>query len=163
MESAATVIETLRLQPHKEGGWFRRTYESDRLVEPTLHIQGAGLADPSPIKVAGEQWVFLTTRPGRAIGLAKGKPLQIVREWQNVSVPHAMVVGDAVWLWAQRVEQGVMVPVRSISHDRGQTWSEWSTPFAVNDISGCGNPVGAIFEGDPVVFCVTEPLGVPVQ
>ena len=33
MESAATVIETLRLQPHKEGGWFRRTYESDRLVE----------------------------------------------------------------------------------------------------------------------------------
>jgi predicted cupin superfamily sugar epimerase len=32
-ESAATVIETLRLEPHKEGGWFRRTYESDRMIE----------------------------------------------------------------------------------------------------------------------------------
>ena len=32
-ESAAAVIETLRLEPHKEGGWFRRTYESDRMIE----------------------------------------------------------------------------------------------------------------------------------
>ena len=142
---------------------FSAAIESGRLVNPTMHIRGAGLADPSPLTVAGEQWLFLTTRPGQAIGLARGTPLQIVREWQGVSVPHAMMVEDAIWLWAQRVERGVMVPVRSISHDRGQTWSDWSTPFAVNDIAGCGNPVGAIFEGDPVVFCVNEPLGVPVQ
>mgnify|MGYP001217010269 CR=1 FL=1 len=32
-ESTAAVIETLRLEPHKEGGWFRRTYESDRMIE----------------------------------------------------------------------------------------------------------------------------------
>jgi uncharacterized protein len=32
-ESTAAVIETLRLEPHKEGGWFRRTYESDRKIE----------------------------------------------------------------------------------------------------------------------------------
>ncbi len=32
-ESATAVIEALRLEPHKEGGWFRRTYESDRMIE----------------------------------------------------------------------------------------------------------------------------------
>ena len=32
-QSAVAVIEELRLQPHKEGGWFRRTYESDQTVE----------------------------------------------------------------------------------------------------------------------------------
>jgi len=32
-QSAVAVIEELGLQPHKEGGWFRRTYESDRTVE----------------------------------------------------------------------------------------------------------------------------------
>ena len=32
-ESAVAVIETLRLEPHEEGGWFRRTYESDRKIE----------------------------------------------------------------------------------------------------------------------------------
>lgn len=134
-----------------------------RLERPSVHIQGPGLADPAPVTVAGETWVFLTTQPGRSIGWARGEPLRMVREWQGVSVPHAMVVGDAVWLWAQRVEQGRMVPVRSISKDRGLTWSEWSSPLPVDDIGGCGNPVGAVFKGKPVVFCVTEPLGGPAR
>jgi len=147
---------------HKEPhAIYSAQVEGDRVVSPVLHLRGLGLADPAPLTVQGESWLFLTTQPGRSIGLAKGQPLRVVREWNGVSVPHAMVVGDAIWLWAQRVEQGQMVPVRSVSHDRGQTWSDWSTPLPVSDISGCGNPVGAIFQGDPVVFCVTEPLGVP--
>jgi uncharacterized protein len=32
-ESAVAIIETLRLEPHKEGGWFRRTYASDQMIE----------------------------------------------------------------------------------------------------------------------------------
>ena len=32
-QSAVAVIEKLLLQPHKGGGWFQRTYESDRMVE----------------------------------------------------------------------------------------------------------------------------------
>jgi len=140
---------------------FSATVEKERLLEPQLRMRGPGLADPAPLNVHGEHWLFLTTQPGRAIGLAKGEPLQLVREWQGVSVPHAMVVDDSVWLWAQRVEKGRMVPVRSISNDKGQTWSDWSTPLPVDDLPGCGNPVGAIFGGSPVVFCVTEPLGVP--
>ena len=149
---------------HKEPhAIYSATIDGDRLVNPNLRIRGVGLADPAPVMVSGETWLFVTTQPGRAIGLAKGTPFQVVREWKGVSVPHAMVVGDEIWLWAQRVERGMMVPVRIISQDQGQTWSDWATPFAVNDISGCGNPVGAIFEGDPVIFCVTEPLGVHVQ
>ena len=29
-DSAADMIKTLGLMPHREGGWFRRTYESER-------------------------------------------------------------------------------------------------------------------------------------
>ena len=140
---------------------YSATVKDDGLVSPEAHIRGPGLADPSPLWVEGKPWLFLTTQPGMAIGLAKGEPLQLVREWKGVSVPHAMVVGSEVWLWAQRVEKGRMMPVRAVSGDRGQTWSDWTTPLPMNGISGCGNPVGAIFQGHPVVFCVTEPLGAP--
>jgi hypothetical protein len=134
-----------------------------RLESPNVWIQGSGLADPAPLRVGKELWLFLTTKPGMAIGLAKGSPFQIEREWTGVSVPHAMVVGKDIWLWAQRVEQGRMVPVRSISHDLGQSWSGWTSPLPLDGMAGCGNPVGAVFKGQPVVFCVTEPVGGPGQ
>jgi len=136
---------------------------NERLESPKVWMQDSGLADPAPLTVGGEQWLFLTTKPGMAIGLAKGSPFTVVREWTGVSVPHAMLVGDHIWLWAQQVRQGRMVPVRAISTDSGQTWSDWSAPLPVEDLAGCGNPVGAIFKEKPVVFCVTEPLGGPVQ
>ncbi len=129
------------------------------LVEPKEMIRGTGLADPAPVVVNGETWLFLTTKPGHSIGLARGNPLQVVREWNGVSVPHAMVVNGAVWLWAQRVEAGRMVPVLSTSRDGGQTWTQWSSPLPTSGMTGCGNPVGAIWKDRPVVFCVTEPLG----
>ena len=138
---------------------FVANVQDHDLVKPIEMIRGTGLADPAPLEVNGETWLFLTTKPGHAIGLARGKPLRMVREWNGVSVPHAMRVNDAVWLWAQRVERGRMVPVRSISTDGGQTWSQWSNPLPMDGIPGCGNPVGAIWQGVPVVFCVTEPLG----
>ncbi|MGB0637910.1 MAG: hypothetical protein ACPGTU_01175 [Myxococcota bacterium] len=134
----------------------------DGLLEsPVMHLRGNGFADPAPLRFQGQQWVFLTTDPGRKIGLAKGTPLRVEREWDGVSVPHAMIVNESVWLWAQRVERGKMVPVRSISKDGGQTWSQWSNPLPMEGLEGCGNPVGAVFKGTPVVFCVTEPLGAP--
>ncbi len=138
---------------------FVATTQDEGLVMPTEVIRGSGLADPSPLVVNGETWLFLTTKPGRAIGLARGEPLRMVREWNGVSVPHAMVVNGAIWLWAQRFERGRMVPVRSISQDGGQTWSEWAAPLPMEGIAGCGNPVGTMWQGRPVVFCVTEPIG----
>ncbi|MAY80083.1 MAG: hypothetical protein CL930_04775 [Deltaproteobacteria bacterium] len=145
-------------QPHRI---FSARVVGDLLESPVLRMTGNGFADPAPLQVGTEQWLFLTTQPGRKIGLAKGEPLRLEREWDGVSVPHAMWVDDAIWLWAQRVEKGRMVPVRSISTDRGQTWSEWANPLPMEGMEGCGNPVGAVFNGIPVVFCVTEPLGAP--
>lgn len=142
-------------QPHSV---FRARIEGDRLVGPERMIAGPSLADPAPLSVGTETWLFLTTQPGRAIGLARGNPLALQREWTGVSVPHAMMVGDRIWLWAQTVREGRMIPVRTISADRGQSWSDWSSPLPLDGLEGCGNPVGIVFQGDPVVFCVTEPL-----
>jgi hypothetical protein len=139
---------------------YRAQRQEDKLISPELMIEGSGLADPAPLIVGGKQFLFLTTKPGMAIGLARGTPLRVTREWAGVSVPHAMWVGKQIWLWAQTVRNGRMVPVRSISEDLGETWSEWDAPLPMTGLSSCGNPVGVVFDGTPVVFCVTEPLGV---
>ncbi len=130
----------------------------DRVVEPVEIIRGPGLADPAPLKVAGEQLLFLTTRPGHAVGLAMGSPMAVNREWTGVSVPHAMEVDGEVWLWAQRVEKGRTFPARIRSLDGGKSWGQWDTPLPMDGVDNCGNPVGAVFQGRPVVFCVSEPL-----
>jgi hypothetical protein len=138
---------------------YRATIVGDRIVDPQLMMTGPGLADPAPIQFRGDTLLFLTTQPGRAIGMAQGSPLRITKTWSGVSVPHAMVVGDEIWLWAQQVRQGKMVPVRSISRDGAQSWTDWQTPLPTDDIAGCGNPVGGVFRGTPLVFCVTEKIG----
>lgn len=135
--------------------------EKNRLVHPTLELQGPGLADPAPLTVDGQTLLFVTTLPGRAIGMATGNPRQVTKTWTGVSVPHAMLVDDEIWLWAQQVQAGRMVPVRVRSKDRGQTWTDWEAPLPLDGIDGCGNPVGGVFQDTPVVFCVTEPIGAP--
>ena len=140
---------------------YRAAVESSRLVRPTLMISGTGLADPAPLDVGDQQMVFLTTQPGRQIGMAQGTPLTIQKTWDRVSVPHAMLVGEDIWLWAQTVRFGKMVPVRTTSSDQGQTWSDWDAPLPLDGLEGCGNPVGAVFKETPVIFCVTEPLQGP--
>ncbi len=142
-------------------GIYRAKVQDNRLVEPVQMISGPGLADPAPIELGNETVVFLTTQPGREIGMAKGTPLKIQRTWSGVSVPHAMVVGTELWLWAQTVREGRMIPVRSKSGDRGQTWTDWEAPLPLDGLEGCGNPVGAVFAQTPVVFCVSEPLAPP--
>ena len=34
MDTAEFTIETLQLSPHEEGGWYRRTFESSRRMDP---------------------------------------------------------------------------------------------------------------------------------
>ena len=144
--------------PH---GIYKATIQGDRLVNPTRMITGPGLADPAPIQVDGKTFLFLTTVPGRSIGMATGDPLRVTRTWEGVSVPHAMRVGAEIWLWAQRIQNGRMTPVRIRSADSGQTWTDWEAPLPLEGIAGCGNPVGGVFRNTPVVFCVTEAIGAP--
>ena len=142
-------------QPHV---MFKARRQGDRIVDPVEVMRGAGLADPAPLEVDGQTLLFVTTQPGHAIGVASGKPLKITREWQGVSVPHAMEVDGEVWLWAQRVVNGRMIPVRNRSLNGGKNWGSWDTPLSMEGIAGCGNPVGAVYRGRTVVFCVTEPV-----
>lgn len=137
---------------------YRARISGDRLVKPVAMFSSPGAADPAPLTLDGETVLFATTRPGQAIGMIRGNPLTLQREWSGVSVPHAMEVQGQIWLWAQTVRGGRMTVVRSISEDRGQTWSDWTTPLPLDGLDGCGNPVGAVFDGSPVVFCVSEPL-----
>ncbi len=142
-------------------GIYRATVEGSRLVRPEKMLSGTGLADPAPLQVRGGQVVFITTVPGHQIGMATGEPLTVQKRWERVSVPHAMTVKSEIWLWAQTVRAGKMIPVLATSGDGGQSWSEWASPLPLQGLEGCGNPVGAVFKEPPVVFCVTEPLGGP--
>jgi hypothetical protein len=133
---------------------FSARVAGDRLVEPVAQMTAPQLADPAPVQFRGQQMVFLTVRPGHEIGLATGDPLAVTRTWTGVSVPHGMVVDDVLWVWAHRVQDGRFVPVRSVSLD-GAEWSPWQAVLPTAGVS-CGNPVGVVFDGEPVVFCVEE-------
>ena len=41
-ESADSIIETLKLAPHEEGGWFRRTYQCDMIIQSPSGIRPCG-------------------------------------------------------------------------------------------------------------------------
>jgi len=136
---------------------FQAQMEDDRLVDPKPLIVGSHLADPSYVRFQGADFLFMTTMPGGAVGLARGDPLQLVREWRGVSVPHAMVVGKELWLWAHQIIDGLHVPVRSVTRD-GESWSDFSRVLPTQGLD-CANPVGIVWKETPVVFCVSEPLG----
>ncbi len=140
-------------QPHNI---YSARVEGDTLVDPVVRMTAPHLADPAPLRFGDKQLVFLTVKPGHEVGVAMGEPLRVVHTWRGVSVPHAMVVDGVIWAWAQRVEAGRFVPVRSTSRD-GVNWSPWQAVLPTADRS-CANPVGTVFASQPVVFCVEEPV-----
>lgn len=138
---------------------YRATISEDRLEAPVAVLSDAHLADPAPVSFGGRDMVFLTTLPGRAIGRATGVPLRVDKTWEGISVPHAMVVGDTLWLWAHTIRDGKHIPVRAVSKD-GEQFSPFEAVLPTQDID-CANPVGMVWQDIPVVFCVSEPLDGP--
>jgi hypothetical protein len=86
-----------------------------------------------------------------------GSPLQRRHRFQGVSVPHALVVDDALWLLATQVNQGRQQPVRAISRD-GKTFSDFEPFLPLKADEVCASPVGVDLNGKIAVLCVEEPL-----
>lgn len=141
----------------------RASLDDGQFVQPVDVVVGPHLADPIPVWFRGERLLFATSRPGAEVSQYSGDPPVSVQTWKGVSVPHAMVVDDELWLWAQRIRNGRRSPVRARSSD-GRTFTEWETPLPNPGKEDCANPVGTVFRGEPVMFCLSEPswrLGPP--
>jgi hypothetical protein len=115
-----------------------------------------GLGDPSPIHFKGEDWLFATQFGAESIVAYKGSPLQQSHRFQGVSVPHALVVENSLWLLGTQVVKGRQQPVRAISTD-GVRFSEFAPFLPLQPDQVCASPVGAVLNGKIAVFCVEEP------
>lgn len=136
----------------------RATLQDDGRFHATHTVLNEpGLADPSPVTFQGEPWVFATQFAAESIVAYSGNPLQRRKRFKGVSVPHALVVNDVLWLLAIRVVQGRQQPVRAISKD-GQIFSEFEPFLPLEAHEVCASPVGVDFNGKIAVFCVEEPL-----
>lgn len=121
-------------------------------------IKARGLADPSPVLLGDELFVFVTRRSGGGAGEVveyAGDPLAPVHTFPGVSVPYATVVGEQLWLIAQRDVGGHRRPVRAISAD-GQTWSAWQPLGDITGLRSCTSPVVGYIGGEWLMLCVEE-------
>jgi len=119
-------------------------------------VEDLGLADPSPIRFRDQDWLFVTQFAAESVVAYKGSPPQKTHRFQGVSVPHALVVDDALWLLASQIVNGRQQPVRAISTD-GETFSDFEPFLPLKPDQVCASPVGAVFSGKIAVFCVEEP------
>ena len=130
--------------------------EDSRFHHPSTYIRKAGLADPSPIVFQNTQWLFATQFAAESIVAYRGNPPQQSHRFQGVSVPFAMTVENELWLLATRIVNGRQQSVRSISTD-GEHFSDFEPFLPTNTDQVCASPVGAVFNGKTVIFCVEEP------
>lgn len=116
-----------------------------------------GLADPSPIRFRGKDWIFATQYAAESIVAYTGTPLQLSHRFKGISVPHALEVNGELWLLATEVNDGRQQPVRAISKD-GKSFSDFEPFLPLGPEQICASPVGAVLNGKLVVLCVEEPL-----
>lgn len=89
-----------------------------------LQLEGAGLADPSPVTFNGQEFLF-TTRWGDGVVLWGGAPWSELASWKQLTVPFARVESSidadaeygALAVYAVGVVQGRRLPVRMESID----------------------------------------------
>jgi len=136
----------------------RATLKSDgRFHSQETVLNEPGLADPSPIRFRGKEWVFATQYAAESIVAFSGSPLRLSHRFKGISVPYAMEVNGELWLLATEVNSGRQQPVRAISKD-GETFSEFKSFLPLGPEQVCASPVGAVLNGKLVVLCVEEPL-----
>ena len=120
-------------------------------------VRDPGLADPSPIRFAGQDWVFATQFAAENVVAYRGTPPQQVARFPGVSVPFPMIVNGELWLLATRIINGRPQAVRATSRD-GENFSEFEPFLPLRDNEVCASPVGATIKGKVAIFCVEEPI-----
>jgi predicted cupin superfamily sugar epimerase len=96
-ESAVSLIETLKLEPHREGGWFRRTYESDQMIEVPGGSRPCGTSILYLLK-KGEFSRLHSLRSDETWYFHQGNPLELnlfgKGECQSVRLGDAICLGE---------------------------------------------------------------------
>jgi len=120
-----------------------------RSSDGTTWLEGQGLADPMPVTHDGVFSLFVTRHPGQVVQFT-GDPLTETHSFQ-ASVPHALVVGDALWLVVQRGPR--RTPHRAIFQD-----GRWGPLEQLVDAPHCTSPVVGPTDEGFVLLCVEETL-----
>lgn len=127
-----------------------------RAVPPgAVQLSAVGLADPSPVRFGGELLVFATVYPHAVKGYA-GEPLAQFTSMAGLTVPFATVVGDELWLLAQRNVSGGRRPVLARSTD-GRSFGK-ASPIDLGAAAprSCTSPVLGPTPDGFVLLCVEE-------
>ena len=120
-----------------------------------VKISAVGLADPSPVRFGGELLVFATAYPHAVKGYA-GEPLAQFTSMAGLTVPFATVVGDELWLLAQRNVSGGRRPVLARSSDGRSFGSASPIDLGADAPRSCTSPVLGPTADDFVLLCVEE-------
>ena len=125
---------------------------------PTTWAEGAGLADPSPVRFQDRVLLFATNWHRGVVLYEDGQERMALG---GVTVPFALVVGDELWLLVQQSFEGVRQPMLSRSRDL-QTWTPWEPVLpSGHQLSSCTSPVMAPRGEGAVLFCVEELWAAP--
>ena len=147
-DPADRSVHAIRRAPLREDGRFHAA--ETVLAHP-------GLADPSPVQFAGEDWLFATQFAAERVLGFRGKPPQEELRFNGPSVPFAVEVRGELWLLATRMVNGMQQPVRAISTD-GKQFGAFEAFLPIPPNTPCASPVAAVLNDTVVAFCVEEPV-----
>lgn len=120
---------------------------------PRVWLSGVGLADPAAVVFEEQHHLFVTTPKG--IGWYLGDPPEEQRVFGGYAVPHALVVGEELWLVAQATEARSRVP--HVARYAEGRWSAWQRLLPPGAIDNCTSPVLHLDEaGGGLLICVEE-------
>jgi hypothetical protein len=115
--------------------------------------EGDGLLDPAPTRFRGRLRVFATFGHREVVEVfAEAPPRTLLAD---ATVPHALTVGDELWLLAQQQRGGRKLPILTRSAD-GEHWSEPAVLDPDPRLGTCASPVLEPWDGGWVMLCVEE-------
>lgn len=109
MPTADYLIEALRLSPHEEGGWFRRTYESEKSLQVDEGSRSLGTSILYLLKSqevsrlhslrSDETWYFHQGNPVRIHSFREGQyRLDLLgNSWANSEMPQRTLCSGTIF------------------------------------------------------------------